>query len=81
MYNIYLPVWGYEGMCSAKENDVAREGMKHGLDESVPRRPRQPYRFTGDYSPWSFRHQKAKNAEKKNLACLGGDPLTAYLNN
>ena len=68
-------------MCSAKENDAVREGLKHGLDESVPRRPFQPYRFTGDYSPWSYRHQKAQNPEKKTLGCLGGDPLTAYLNN
>jgi len=70
-------------MCSAKENDAAREGLKHGLGDSVPRRPFKPYRFTGDYSPWSYRHQKAKRAaeNKRNLGCLGGDPLTAYLNN
>lgn len=84
LYNVYLPWWGYESqaMCSAKENDAVREGLKHGLGESVPRRPFQPYRFTGDYSPWSFRHHKAKKAEtKKQFGCLGGDPLTAYLNN
>jgi len=56
--------------------------MKFGLAEQMPRRPFRRYSFTGDYTPWVNSAAKAKaekNGEKVH-ECLGGDPLSEYLN-
>jgi len=60
--------------------------FEEGLVEHEERRPFQKYKFTADYSPYSFRHQKNKvpkkgQEEEKVHACVGGDPLSSYLNN
>jgi len=69
-------------MCSAKENDIYKQAMRFGLAEEMERRPFKKNSFTGDYTPWINKAAKAKahkNGEKVH-ECLGGDPLTSYLN-
>lgn len=88
IYNVYYgvdvtPANGGSGKCSAKENEIYKQAMKFGLEEQMERRPYVPHTFTGEYTPWHNTAAKAKaraNNEKVHN-CLGGDPLTSYLNN
>jgi len=58
--------------------------MVEGKLQSMPRRPFEKYQFTGSYTAFE-RNMKGFKAAKTHLpgktACLGGDPLTSYLNN
>ena len=85
LYQIYLGQDGTpaNGMCSAQENEIYKQAMKFGLAEDFERRPYKKHQFTGDYAPWHNTVAKAqarKNGDKVH-SCLGGDPLTSYLNN
>lgn len=82
IYNLYL---GAEsaGLCSAQENEIYKQAMKFGLAEEMERRPFKKHSFTSDYTPWFNPVAKAE-ARKNNAkvhSCLGGDPLSSYLNN
>jgi len=87
IYNVYYgvdgtPANGGSGKCSAKENEIYKQAMKFGLEEKMERRPFVPHTFTGEYTPWhnTAAKQKALANDEKTYNCLGGDPLTSYLN-
>lgn len=69
-------------MCSAKENEAYTKAVEMGLAKDIKRRPFKKYAFTGDYAPWHMRAEKLaqRQREDKVHACVGGDPLSAYLN-
>jgi len=85
LYSIYHGLDGTNvgPKCSAQENEAYKKAMKLGLVQEMQRRPFKKNSFTGEYTPWhnTAAKQQARDNNEKVHECLGGDPLSSYLNN